>query len=71
MDLTTAEKIKLLCKRAGMSLGDLAEKTGQSRQNLSNKFARNDFVESDLRKMAEAMGCTYSATFHTPNGDTI
>ena len=71
MELTTAEKIKVLCKRRGLSLGELAEKTGQSRQNLSNKFARNDFVESDLRKMAEAMGCTYSATFTTPDGEQI
>lgn len=71
MELTTAEKIKVLCKRRGLSLGELAEKTGQSRQNLSNKFARNDFVESDLRKMAEAMGCAYSATFTTPDGEQI
>lgn len=71
MELTTTEKIKLICKRAGMSLGDLAEKTGQSRQNLSNKFSRNDFAESELQRLAEAMGCTYVATFKTADGETI
>ena len=52
MNLTTSEKIKLLCKRAGLSLGDIADHTHQSRQNLSNKFNRNNFSEAELTAIA-------------------
>ena len=41
--LTTTEKIKILLKRNGLTAGDLAERTGQTRQNLSNKFKRSNF----------------------------
>ena len=46
-----------------MTLGELAEKTGQSRQNLSNKVSRDNFTEKDLRAIAEALNCTYAASF--------
>ena len=37
MGLSMAEKIKIVLKRRGMTVGDLAEATGQTRQNLSMK----------------------------------
>lgn len=46
-----------------MTLGDLAEKTGQSRQNLSNKLSRDNFTEKDLLEIASALDCTYHASF--------
>lgn len=63
MSLTMSEKIKVVLKRRNMTLGDLAEKTGQSRQNLSNKMSRDNFTEKDLRLIADAIGCTYQASF--------
>lgn len=33
MNMTVAEKIRLIAKRVNMSMGDLAEGTGQTRQN--------------------------------------
>lgn len=63
MALTMSEKIKVVLNRRNMTLGDLAEKTGQSRQNLSNKLSRDNFTEKDLRLIADAIGCTYRATF--------
>ena len=41
--LTTTEKIKVLLKRNNMTAGELAEQTGQTRQNLSNKMKRNNY----------------------------
>jgi len=38
-----------------MQLKELAAKTGQTRQNLSNKMRYNDFRTSDLEKIAEAL----------------
>lgn len=67
MDITTSEKIKILLGRRNMTLGKLAEKTGQSRQNLSNKMARDNFSEAELKKIAEALKCEYRSTFYLPD----
>lgn len=63
MPLSMSEKIKVVLGRRNMTLGDLAEKTGQTRQNLSNKMSRDNFTEKELRKIAEALKCTYQASF--------
>lgn len=63
MPLTMGEKIKVILKRRNMTLGELAEKTGQSRQNLSNKLNRDNFTEKDLKEIATALDCTYLASF--------
>lgn len=63
MNLTTGEKIKIVLKRRGMTMGDLAEKTGQTRQNLSNKMARDNFSEKEIRQIAAALDCAYEAYF--------
>ena len=63
MPLSMGEKIKVILKRRNMTLGDLADKTGQSRQNLSNKMGRDNFTEKDLRTIAAALDCTYAASF--------
>lgn len=63
MPLSMGEKIKVVLKRRNMTLGDLASKTGQSRQNLSNKINRDNFNEKDLKAIAAALDCTYAAQF--------
>ncbi len=63
MPLSMSEKIKVVLGRRNMTLGDLAEKTGQTRQNLSNKMSRDNFTEKELRKIADALGCSYHAGF--------
>lgn len=63
MPLSMSEKIKVVLGRRNMTLGDLAERTGQTRQNLSNKMSRDNFTEKELRKIAEALECTYQASF--------
>ena len=55
MGLTSSEKIKIVLKRRGMTMGQLAEKTGQTRQNLSNKMSRDNFPERELREIAAAL----------------
>ena len=63
MALTAGEKIKIVMKRRGMTLGDLAEKTNQSRQNLSNKMTRDNFSEKEIKEIAEALNCDYEVSF--------
>jgi transcriptional regulator with XRE-family HTH domain len=64
MDITTSEKIRILLRRRNMTLSALAEKTGQSRQNLSNKMARDNFSQAELKTIAEALNCQYRSTFY-------
>lgn len=71
MNMTAAEKIRIIAKRVNMSMGELAEATGQTRQNLSNKLSRNNFSEKDLAALAEAMGCTVEVRFTMKDGTEI
>lgn len=61
MNLTMGEKIRIILKRRGMTGAQLAEKTGQTRQNLSNKMTRDNFSEKELRQIAEALDCELEA----------
>ena len=71
MDMTVAEKVRLIMKRINMSMGDMAQATGQTRQNLSNKMNRENFSEKEIRSMAEAMGCSVEIKFTLPDGTVI
>ena len=71
MDLTIGEKVKVLMKRRGMTLAELAEATGQTRQNLSNKMTRGNFTEKDITELAAALGCTVEIRFVTQDGEEI
>lgn len=63
MQLTTSEKIKVILGRRGLSISDLAQKLDTSRQNLTNKFARDNFSEKELREIATALNCKFDALF--------
>ena len=68
MPLTMGEKIKIILGRRNMTLSELAEKIGQSRQNLSNKMGRDNFSEKELSEIAKALDCSYEA--HCVMNDT-
>lgn len=61
--LETNEKIRLLLKRKGMTVTRLAESLETTRQNLTNKLNRNNFSENELKKIAEALGCSLVLEF--------
>jgi len=63
MNMTISEKIRVLAKRKGHTLGELADLTGQSRQNLSNKLQRDNFSVSELNKIAASLGCSLEISF--------
>ncbi len=71
MDISVAEKIRLIMKRRNMTMGDLAEASGQTRQNLSNKMSRGNFTEREIKKMAEALDCVAEIRFVFPDGTDI
>lgn len=63
MPLSMGEKIKVILNRRNMTLSQLAEATGQSRQNMSNKMKRDNFTEKELYEIAKALDCTFIASF--------
>ena len=58
------EYIRLCCvKRGNMTEAELARRTGQTPQNLNNKYKRNTFKISELEKVAEALDANLVVTF--------
>ncbi|WP_419961805.1 helix-turn-helix transcriptional regulator [Psychrobacillus sp. BM2] len=71
MTLTMGEKIKILLGRKEMTIPKLAEKLGQSRQNLNTKIKNDNFSEQDLRKIAEVLEVKYEGFFFLNDGEKI
>ena len=56
--------IKLCCvKRGNMSEAELARRTGQTPQNMNNKYKRNTFKDAELEKVAEALDADLRISF--------
>lgn len=50
-------------KRGDMSESELARRTGQTRQNMNNKYKRGVFKVSELEKIAEALDAELKISF--------
>jgi len=62
-NITISEKIKIISKRAGLSLSDLAREVGESPQNFTQKLKRDNFRVSELEKIAAACGYAFIYDF--------
>ena len=60
MKLSFAEVVRILASRKHLVYGDLAEKTSQTRQNLTNKMSRDNFRINEMEEIAKALNCTLS-----------
>ena len=65
MAMTETIRIALV-KCGNLSESELARRMGISPQNLHNKMKRDNFTESDLREVAEALGLRLEITFINP-----
>ena len=63
MPLTFGEKIRVIMGRRDISITELAKKTGQSPQNMSNKMSRDNFSEKELKEIAAVLDCTFETVF--------
>ena len=50
-------------KKGNMTESELARRTGQTPQNMNNKYKRNTFKISELQKIAEAMDAELKVSF--------
>ena len=69
--LTYTEQIRILAKRSGLSLSDLARQLNTTPQNLNNKLKRDNWTIRDLESIAKAAGCTLSVQWLDEEGNTI
>lgn len=63
MPITAGERIRIIMKRRGLTVDQLAEACGWKRTTLSSKFSRDDFTEKELQTIANALNCTYDCSF--------
>ena len=62
--MSILESIRIACvKRGNISMAELARRTGQTAQNLNNKYKRNVFKVSELEKIAAALDCELRISF--------
>lgn len=58
------EYIRICCvKRGNITEAELARRTGQTPQNLNNKYKRNTFKISELEKVANALNADLKIVF--------
>ena len=70
--MTISEKIRILARRKGVKLQDLAAATNQSHQNLNNKLRRNNWTEEQTAAAAAVLGCTVETIFtDTATGEKL
>ena len=69
MNLT--EKIKIAMIKQGINQTKLAELSGQTQKNLSNKMARDNFKLSEFEKLVESLGCKLEINIVLPDGTKI
>lgn len=58
-----AETIKRLLKEQKKTKTWLARELGRSMGNLHIRLEKDDFRESELKKIAELLDCTYEVSF--------
>ena len=58
-----AKEINKLMIDKDIKKGQLADRCGWTASNLYNKMQRDDFKESDLAQIAEALGCELKIEF--------
>ena len=65
MSMVEAIRIALV-KRGNISEAELARRVGVSPQNFNNKMKRDNFTETDLREIADALGLKLEISFVDP-----
>jgi len=69
--MAVSEQLKILCIKLNISVSELARLNNTSPQAFSQKMKRESFTPDELKKIAEAAGCKYEASFILPNGDKV
>ena len=69
--MAVSEQIKILCIKLGISVSELARRSGSSPQAFSQKMKREGFTPAELKELAAVAGCKYESSFILPDGDRV
>ena len=69
--MNISEQIKVLCVRSGISVAELARRTGTTPQNFNAKMKRESFTISELEYIANAVDSQFVRNFVLPSGDNV
>ena len=69
--INLTEKLKIAMIKQNVNQLELANRTQQSKSNLSQKISANNFKLSEYAKLVEALGCTLEINIVLPNGEKI
>lgn len=69
MDMIT--KLKMAMTAVDVTQTELAERTNQTKQNLSRKMRLNTLNFVEYEKLVNALGCTLEVNIVLPNGKTL
>lgn len=69
--ISTSEKLEIALKREGFTKKELAEKLGVAQPTISKKFKYNDWRESDIKKICDAIGIECEITLKLSDGTSI
>lgn len=69
--INLTEKLKIAMIKQSINQLELANRTQQSKSNLSQKFSLNNFKLSEYSRLVEALGCTLEINIVLPNGEKI
>ena len=62
------EKVRIACvKRGNISEAELARRVGVTPQNFNHKMKRDNFTETDLKEIAEALKLELKISFIDPS----
>ena len=61
--MSMTKKIKSLCLERGITQKELAEKLNTPQSNLSKKYLKDDWRESDLIEIANVLNSDFKGTF--------
>lgn len=71
MKVTTSEKLEIALKRQGFTKKELAEKLKTSQPNMSKKFKHDDWRESDIKAICNAIGIDVEIILRFDNGEVL
>jgi transcriptional regulator len=69
--MTTAEQIKVLCLRLGISVSEFARQIGQTPQNFNAKLKRNTISQNEIDVICKTFNITYKHFFQLSTGEII
>ena len=64
-------KVRMLIAKKKLSYTEVAEKVGMSQPNFSKKLSKNNFHETDMRKLSEVLGVRLEINLVLEDGTRI